>query len=141
MNAAPASRRSAIGLSFAAIAAGLVTPGLATAASSDAAIIALCNRLVALDDECNAITALTLMIEDEDRVEPDIIAIEDRRDAAVEELERLGPPTTLAGIKAMARASLATHSHKNSDNEIIAEDGGHWLALAVCECLAAGVAA
>jgi hypothetical protein len=85
---------------------GLMPMGLATTALLDAAIIALCNHLVTLEGEAVALCAQRLTIADEHRTEPELIAIEARRDAAVAELEHLGPP--MAGIQAVARASLVT---------------------------------
>jgi hypothetical protein len=133
------TRRSALALTVnvAALAAGGLTPqGLAPAASPDAAIIALCHHLVALEDKTNALCAQRLTIADEHRTEPQLIALWRRRDAAVAALERLGPPKTMAGIQAVARASLATHSHKDSDGDVVPICDGHWMALMVCECLA-----
>ena len=125
------TRRAALGLSVAAIVAGR-----AAATSPDAAIIALCHRLVALEDEVTALCAQRLTIADEQRTEPALIAIETRRETAVAELERLGPPETMAGIQAVARASLATHSHKDNKGNVVPICDGHWMALVVCECLA-----
>ena len=121
---------------MAAIASGLTPLSLAVATSPDAAIIALCRRLVAIEDEVIALFAQRLTIADEHRTEPAMIAIGDRRDAAVAELERLGPPKTMAGIQAVARASLATHSHKDCNGDVVPICDGHWMALTVCECLA-----
>lgn len=42
----------------------------------------------------------------------------------------------MAGIQAVARASLATHSHKDSVGAIMPTCDGHWMALIVCESLA-----
>ena len=129
-------RRAALGFSVAAIAAGLTPANPGAPVSPDAAIIALCARLVAIEDEAMALCARTLTIADEQRTEPEMIAIEDRRDAAVADLERLGPPQTLAGLQAVARASLATHSLKDGDGAVVPVCDGHWMALTVCECLA-----
>ena len=130
------TRRAALGLSVAVTAVGLMPAGLATTASPDAAIIALCNHLVALEGEAVALCAQRLTIADEYRTEPELIALERRRDAAVAALERLGPPKTMVGIQAVARASLATHSHKDSEGDVVPICDGHWMALTVCECLA-----
>ena len=133
---ATSTRRATLGFSVAAIAAGLTPLSLTVATSPDAAIIALCKRLVAIEDKTNALCAQRLTIADEHRTEPDLIAIWDCRDAVVAELEHLGPPRTLAGIQAVARASLATHSDKDSDGDVVPICDGHWMALTVCECLA-----
>jgi hypothetical protein len=130
------TRRASLGFTMAAITTSLTPLSRVVVTSPDAAIIALCKRLVAIEDKTNALCAQRLTIADEHRTEPDMIALEGYRGAVVAELERLGPPQTMAGIQAVARASLATHSHKDSDGDVVPICDGHWMALMVCECLA-----
>jgi hypothetical protein len=130
------TRRAMLGFGTAAAAAAVATPAdLEATAPPDAAITALCNRLVAIEHEAATLDVQTRTIADERRAEQEMIAINGRRDAVVAELERLGPPKTMAGIQAVARASLATHIHKDNDGVVVPICPGHRMALIVCECL------
>jgi hypothetical protein len=104
--------------------------------SPDAAIIALCDSLIEIEIEATALVAQRLTIADERRTEAQMIALERRRADVVAELVRLGPPRTMTEIRAVARASLATHGNKNREGAVVPSCCGHWLALTVCECLA-----
>ena len=104
--------------------------------SPDAAIIALCDSLIEIEIEATALVAQRLTIADERRTEAQMIALERRRADAVAELVRLGPPRTMTEIRAVARASLATHRNENREGAVVPICCGHWLALTVCECLA-----
>jgi len=130
------TRRATLGFSTAAAAAALATPSeRAATAPPDAAITALCNRLVAIAHEAATLDVQMRTIADEQRIEREMIAIEARRNAVLAELERLGPPKTMAGIQAVARASLASHRLKDVDGAIVPVCPGHRMALTVCECL------
>jgi hypothetical protein len=104
--------------------------------SPDAAIIALCDSLIEIESEATALVAQRLTIADERRTEPQMIALERRRADAVAELVHLGPPRTVTEIRAVARASLATHRNENREGAVVPICCGRWLALTVCECLA-----
>ncbi|WP_158923741.1 hypothetical protein [Acidisphaera sp. S103] len=104
--------------------------------SPDAAIVALCDSLIEIEIEATALVAQRLTIADERRTEAQMTALERRRADVVAELMRRGPPRTMTEIRAVARASLATHGNKNGEGAVVPICCGHWLALTVCECLA-----
>jgi hypothetical protein len=63
------------------------------------------------------------------RMEPELQALNDRQAIAIDELDRLGRPKTLAGLKAMVTASLAVHDHKDTGSFDVStdhrQDAGH----------------
>jgi hypothetical protein len=109
------------------------------AAGPDAELITLCNRLVAIEAEEAVIFKTVAEEDDQDRaLEPttqEYRQIEDK-------LTELGNPTTHAGMRAMARASVAW-APRDLDGEITAGVAGlaEWLAFGIVESLAGRTAA
>src|SRR5580692_4637702 len=110
------TRRTAIGFSLAAMAAGLTVPALASAAKPDAELIALCNRMVAIETEL-------CLLSEHDEYAPDFGPNHARHGEILDEREKLmeligdsPAPTGPAGIAAMARAAL-TWVERNSDGD------------------------
>jgi hypothetical protein len=109
------------------------------AAGPDAELITLCNRLVAIEAEEAIIFKTVVEEDDQDRaLEPttqEYRQIENK-------LTELGNPTTHAGMRAMARASVAW-APRDPDGEITAGVAGlaEWLAFGVVESLAGRAAA
>jgi len=123
---------------FAAIAARM--PGTAPAATSndDAELIRLCDRLVAIEAERAAIFE-TVAEDEQDRA---LDAATGEYDQIEARLAELGNPTTLAGMRAMARAAVAT-APKNTAGEVTAGVAGlsEWLAFGVVEAMAGSTGA
>jgi hypothetical protein len=109
------------------------------AAGPDAELITLCNRLVAIAAEEAVIFKTVAEEDDQDRaLEPTIQEYRQIED----KLTELGNPTTHAGTRAMARASVAW-APRDPDGEITAGVAGlaEWLAFGVVESLAGRTAA
>jgi hypothetical protein len=121
------TRRSAMQFGVGALIAGITAPIMASAAlSPDAELIKICDRLLRIKAAFNELFSRRNTVEQEDATEDELTALYDRKSLAVEELEELDPPTTLAGVKALARAALATHDGRNSDGEIESNCDSHW---------------
>jgi hypothetical protein len=78
-----------------------------TLANPDAALIALCDRIVALNDAELALYEVRHSIEDEKRTEAALDALLDERTVIVERIQEMPDAATVDGLRAMARASLA----------------------------------
>jgi len=127
------TRRAALRGTFATIIASAVTaPAIATS-SPDARLIALCGQLDALQDDFAELFGRCVTIEQEHATEPEMDALHAREDALMAQIEAAGPPTTMVGIVAVARAGLAMHPHRDTDGTAIAGDDNHWLLLLACE--------
>jgi hypothetical protein len=138
------SRRAALGFSLAAIAAGLTVPALASVAttepSPDAELNRLSDRIVAIQAEQNALFAVRHTVEDEERTDPEMNALYAERTRIFDLLFDLLDPTTLAGARAMARASIAI-APRERDGTISWSGGSGWLAWSAADFLAGSVAA
>lgn len=130
------TRRSAMRFSAAALIAGITAPVLASAAlSPDDELIKVCDRLVRLKLAFDELFSRRNTIADEEATEPELTQLYERETALVEELEPLVPPVTLAGVKALAKAALATHFGRDTDDEVISTCSGHWMLLTAAESL------
>jgi hypothetical protein len=134
------SRRTALGFSVAAFAAGFV-PVIARAAAPDAAIVKTCAALLALDSEFEELHDRRLTIEDEHRTEPELVALTDRRTEIEDRLSDMGSPTTPAGAKAMALVAVSRWQRDYEGGGICVSDFDEWVALTVVEYVAGGEAA
>jgi hypothetical protein len=76
-------------------------------------------------------------IEDERRTEPELDALYASLEEPLDALERVDAPQTMAGLKALAAASLAMHSNRDVSGGIITESDEHWMALIILRSLAA----
>jgi hypothetical protein len=121
----------------AAMCGTIAAPGIA-AGSADAKLISLCHHLVALEDEVAELFDRRTTIAEEEATENEMDALYVRKDALMAQLDKVEPPTTMAGIVAVARAALATHYHRDLRGTAIASDDSHWLLLMACEALTEG---
>ena len=62
-------------------------------------------------------------------------ALYNRRDELMAAIENAGPPTSMAGIIATARAALAAHYQRDSDGVALASSDSEWLLLMCAEAL------
>lgn len=122
------TRRATLGFG---IAAGLMTASV-LAASQDASIIRICNRLLENAATIDALHAVRTSIEAETRTDPQLNALYDQQNALTEELEDAGTPTTIAGAKALTTAALRLHS-RWANGDLVASDAPHWMALTALE--------
>jgi hypothetical protein len=101
------TRRSALGLSAAAIIAGLTKPAIASAMSPnpDAELIALCDLFTQNEAKQNGLF-VTIRNDDERDVALEPLSAEWR--SLLDQIEQFDGPATMAGARAMARAALAT---------------------------------
>lgn len=132
------TRRSAMRFSLAALTAGLTVPVLAAPSPSrDAALIDLCDRLIAVEtEEC-------LLVKHDEHA-PDYGPNHARYNEVIGERERLEgliedcePPVTTDGFAAVARAAL-TWVTRDSDGEIRYQDLGENILIKLAEGVAAG---
>jgi hypothetical protein len=139
------SRRSALrGFGLTAIAAGLAVPVRSHAATApdtddaDAELIRLCAEIVTIRPKLDAVHAVRHTFEDERRTEPELDALTAREMELVGLIEDAVPPTTMAGARALAGASLAL-AVLNLAGETYFEGGdAEWLGLTVVQFLAGG---
>jgi hypothetical protein len=101
------TRRSALGFSAAALAAGLTVPALAASSSPDAGLIRLSAEAVTWKAEFDALHATRKTVEQERQTEAQLDALFQWQFALMGKITAACPPSTMAGIAALARASLA----------------------------------
>jgi hypothetical protein len=131
-----ASRRQALcGLAATVIAGPFAAPAIA-ADSADAQLIRLCDQLHALQDAFSELFTRRMTIEEEQATEPEMRALLKHQQALLEAMEETGPPSTMAGVMAVARAGLALYPERDAQGIPIAQDDSHWLLLVACEALA-----
>ena len=109
-NITSSSRRSALKLSMTAMAAGVLAPLAAGAASpnqQDAELIRLCGEIVGIGDATRALCSVRLTFEEELAQMPEFRRLADEEDRLIEAIADLYPPRTLAGLRAMAVAAMA----------------------------------
>ncbi|WP_158927060.1 hypothetical protein [Acidisphaera sp. S103] len=133
------TRRSAIGFSLAAMAAGLTVPALASAAKPDADA-----KLIALYDQFVSLQTEWFLLQDHDEHAPDFgpnharyEQVCDEQNRAADLIDKCGSPTTLAGCAAMARAAL-TWATINVEGNIECDNLFEELMVRVAEGVAAG---
>jgi hypothetical protein len=97
---------------------------------------------VAVQDKIDALHKIRHTTEDERRTEPEMSALYATQGWLLDRIEADAvPPATLAGVRAMARTSVAIAS-PNVKGEPSCDGGdSQWLAFAVVKFLAAGGAA
>jgi hypothetical protein len=125
------TRRSALGFSAAALAAGLTVPALDATSSPDAELIRLCDRLVNLRTYEQA----TLDLDDYD--EADLLESDREWDQLRNRVGEIDRPLTLAGASAMARC-VVRHSYKCADGCVIMLDIAQSMGIRISEFLAGG---
>jgi hypothetical protein len=126
------TRRNALRIS----AAGFGAPAVAFAApGADAELIRLCNLLIANQREIEALLKVRKTVADERRTEPQLGELSDNEENFVDRIIDLPEISTLAGARAMARASLAI-APRDSDGSITMEDRSECLVWSVAEFLA-----
>ncbi len=106
-----------------------------TGADPDAELIRCCDRIVQLEADARAIYAVRHTLEDERRTEPALDRLYAERDRYLSAIDELPVVTTLAGARAMARASVAT-AEKELDGNLSYQGDAEWLAFTVAEFLA-----
>lgn len=124
---------------LAALGAGPLAAGLTNPAPvRDAELVRLCERVVAIKVQEDALFASGDSIEDDDRIAPLLVPLADERGEIIEQLEDLGPvPSTWVGVRSMAAAALAL-APRSSDGVILADgDDAAWLAYRVAQVLCA----
>jgi hypothetical protein len=106
----PTRRAVFRGLGLTSIAAGLAVPAVARTkpddADADAELIRACGEIVASQTRINALCEGRYTIDDEESTDPKLIALCEKQSEPVDFIDR-APPTTLAGVRAVARASIA----------------------------------
>ena len=103
---ATSTRRGALQFSAITLVAGLAVQAWATEPpSADAELIALCDRLVAIEGEIAALMAIRNTIEDEQRTEPQLAAMFAKGNQTFDRIYDQPDVTTMGGALAMARAS------------------------------------
>jgi hypothetical protein len=139
---AASTRRSALGFTATAIVAGLTTPALASApaVNADAELIRFSSRVAAVCAKMDALYAVRHTIEDEHRTQPQMDALRAERVQATDHIYDLPDPTTLAGARAMAIASIAL-APRDRDGSISYSGESERLAWVVAEFLAGSAAA
>jgi len=132
---ATSTRRSALQFSAITLVTGLAAPVLAAGPpSADAELIALCERLVAIEGEIAALMAIRNTIEDEQRTEPQLAAMFADGNQVFDRIYDQPDVTTMAGALAMARASVAV-APRGTDGQIIWTGDSEYLAWSVAEFL------
>jgi hypothetical protein len=132
-----ASRRQALcGMAVTVITGPFAAPAIA-ADSADARLIGLCDQLYALQNTFSALFARRMTIEEEHATEPEMRALIKHQQALLDAIEETSPPTTMAGVMAVARTGLALYPERDAQGIPIAQDDSHWLLLVACEALAA----
>jgi hypothetical protein len=130
MSATATSRRTAL--------CGTITSMTASGRSSaDARLLRLYSRLTALEAEFDAVFDRRTTIAEEEATESELDALDRRRTRLLAQIEAAGPPTTMAGVVATARAALAIHHYRDSNGTAIASDDSEWLLLMAAEVLIA----
>jgi len=107
--------------------------GFATGGGDDE-LIRLCAEIVEIESALEGTWERVKTIEDERRREPESLALFDRRQAVLNEIEEAGSPTSAAGLLAMGRAALALVNRDQFD-EIMCDSDAEWLAINVIETL------
>ena len=129
------TRRGALRFSVAALTAGIAAPAQACAGpDQDAAMIGLCTRLMAIEDEIAALMVTRDPIEAEQRTEPQLLALFDHRKQVFDQIHDQPAVTTLAGLLAMAHAAAAS-ANRHLDGQIMCVEDSDWLAWSVVEFL------
>lgn len=101
-------RRSALGLSIAALMGGMVSPSMASPRDADVHIIKLCNQLSKIGFKRESLLSMEGLTEEEVRnQEPVIARLYREEDQLAEEIFEAELPRSLDGFSAMARAILA----------------------------------
>ena len=126
------TRRSVI----AAFSAAAITRPTKAATSPDAAIIATVNRLLANAADMDRLSDQRLTIAAERATQAQMDVLVDQGNEIADCLEELGRPTTLAGVKAMARAALRFHPAYCDGDVEAGEDLTDWLTVTVMQALA-----
>jgi hypothetical protein len=103
--------------------------------SADAKLMRLYSRLTALEAEFDAVFDRRTTIAEEEATESELDALDRRRTRLLAQIEAAGPPTTMAGVVATARAALAIHYHRDTNGNALASDDSEWLLLTACEAL------
>ena len=115
---------------------GTITSMTAPAGSSaDVRLLRLYSRLTALEAEFDAVFDRRTTIAEEEATESELDALDRRRTRLLAQIEAAGPPTTMAGVVATARAALAIHYHRDRNGTAIANDDSEWLLLQCAEAL------
>jgi len=117
------------------------TPMPPVAPEGDAELIKICNRLVASEEEMLAIHATRHSMEDERRTEPDLDVLRAEQETLMEAMGDLDYPSTLAGARAMARASIALAELDQDGEPVVPADDSEWLAFVLAQALAEGMVA
>jgi hypothetical protein len=138
-----ATRRHALRLGgLAALAVVLlvaVSKAAEPAAGPDAELIASCDALVDWETRWETFCASRHTIEEEERTEPQEMALSEEYEALIDRIEKAAAPTTIAGAAAMARAAMAT-AQRTLDGELTPNTNGEWLALEAAQFFAGYVA-
>jgi len=130
-------RRFVLRFGAATTVAGLLAPTALAAvrtAGADARLIAACNRLLNLQMEMEALHAIRHTLADETRTQPALERLYQEEEIALGRIDDIGGPTTLAGARAMAEASLAS-APRDSAGDLLFQGNAEWLAFCVAEFL------
>ena len=130
------TRRSAIGFSLAAMAAGLTLPALASAANPDAELIALCDQLVDLEKAQLRLYDTVKDDDERDRLIDPLYAAQQKLTPLV---VALGNPKTIEGARAMARVALAYMPLDREGEREVGHDPEDWFFACIAEFLTGDV--
>jgi hypothetical protein len=133
------TRRAALGIAT-AIAGIAAVPALA-APSSDAELIEVCDRLVAIRKAEFAVYAVRKTVEDERRTEPALSALSAETEAMMRRIDEIPDIKTLAGLQAMSRAARALAPIRADGTPYVDGGDAEWLAFEVTRALAEGIGA
>lgn len=137
--ATPTDRRAALRLGLAVTAATIASPAISGLPGTDAELIRLCERLIDLDNEQAALLKAGTGLEYERSIDPRLDEIGAEADAILVQIARLPSVSTLPGMQAMARASIALAPRGRDGGSETPEDTD-WLAFEVLQALAGGAA-
>jgi hypothetical protein len=132
------TRRATLRFSLAYASAGWATARAAPDADAD--FIALCTVVVEKEAARQALHAVRHTLAEEQRTEPALQALYAASEQVMERLMALPAPTTMAGLRAMARAAAAI-APRDWDGAIMPQGDAEWLAFGVVTILANAAAA
>lgn len=130
------SRRNMLAGASAALLAGaaIACQAKSATAGADAEMIALCNRVVAIRRETDALYEIRHDKESEDRTQPAMDALYDERDAVLDRINELPAPSSLAGARAVAAAARSLLLRDVNGEDEYSNDS-EWLAFHALEFL------
>ena len=123
------TRRTALtGLLASAAAVVVAAPAVARPSGTDAELIRLCNTVVEAEQRMLALFAIRHTVEDEHRTEPELDELLKIEEVALEQIDKLPPPSTREGALAALRAA-ETQLEIARDGSRVHDTDAEWLAF------------